>query len=310
MRQDKLFKIFDNKILNRVSVSKNVVDTDTEVTIVIFAIVPSDTYLKYPLYGKKIMCFGDSITEFKSGITYKRYSDHLQDYSQAMVVNAGIGGTRLAQRLTPSLTPSDNQYCVAAFDICNMVIAWATGDYSIQDAALASGLLTSGQQSLYEAKIDTLKANPIESTDIVTIFGGTNDYTGGSLIGVATADNIDKGTIYGAVNSMVSAIITAKPTMKIYFFSPIIRMFQNTISLETSSDVFVPASAPEGKKLPEFCEVIADAVKLNHCPFCDWYWSLGWNVYNFTEYFYNDYTHPYNGFQYLAEKMYKFILSN
>ena len=255
------------------------------------------------------MCFVDSITEFKSGITYKRYSDHLQDYSQAMVVNAGIGGTRLAQRLTPSLTPSDNQYCVAAFDICNMVIAWATGDYSIQDAALASGLLTSEQQSLYEAKIDTLKANPIESTDIVTIFGGTNDYTGGSLIGVATADNIDKGTIYGAVNSMVSAIITAKPTMNIYFFSPIIRMFQNTISLETSSDVFVPASAPEGKKLPEFCEVIADAVKLNHCPFCDWYWSLGWNVHNFTKYFGNDYTHPYLGFQYLAEKMYKFLLS-
>ena len=309
MRQDRVFKIWNNKTFSKISVAANVVTTSTEVTIVVFAIIPSDTYLKYPLYGKKVMCFGDSITEFKSSIDNKRYSDHLQEYSQATVVNAGIGGTRLAQRLTPSLTPTDNQYCVAAFDICNMVIAWATGDYSIQDAALASGFLTSEQQSLYEGKIATLRANPIEATDIVTIFGGTNDYTGGSLIGAATADNIDKGTIYGAVNSMVSAIIAAKPTMKIYFFLPIIRMFQNTISLATSSDIFVPQSAPEGKTLPEFCEVIANAVELNHCPFCDWYWSLGWNVYNFTTYFGDDYTHPFRGFRYLAEKMYKFLLS-
>ena len=310
MRQDRVFKIWNNKTFSKISVSANVVTTSTEVTIVVFAIITSDTYLKYPLYGKKVMCFGDSITEFKSSIDNKRYSDHFQDYSQATVVNAGIGGTRLAQRLTPSLTPSDNQYCVAAFDICNMVIAWATGDYSIQDAALASGFLTSKQQSLYEEKIATLRANPIEATDIVTIFGGTNDYTGGSLIGAETADNIDKGTIYGAVNSMVSAIIAAKPTMKIYFFSPIIRMFQNTISLATSSDVFVPQGAPEGKTLPEFCEVIADAVKLNHCPFCDWYWSLGWNVYNFTTFFGDDFTHPGRGFQVIANKMYEFILVN
>ena len=144
--------------------------------------------------------------------------------------------------------------------------------------------------------------------DIISIFGGTNDYTGGSSIGNASAENNDKSTVYGAINSMISSLLAVKPTLKIYMFSPIIRMFNTTVSLETSSDVFVYPSAPEGKTLPEFCEIIQDAVKKNHIPFCNWYWSLGWNVYNFQTYFGTDYTHPYNGFLWLAQKMYKFFL--
>lgn len=305
----KIFKVFSSAKFAQVDIAADSFETGGTLEITVFSIDNSIEKYNAPLYGRNIMCFGDSLTEYRMSAENKRYTNYLAELSQANVRNAGIGGTRLAQRLTPSITPSDGQTCVAAFDICNLVTAWATNNYDIQDSALASGLLTEVQQTVYEAKLAMLKNSPVSDYDIVTIFGGTNDYTGGSTIGTADATNTDKGTIYGAINAMVSALLTANPTLKIYFFSPIIRMFQSTVSISTSSDVYVHSDAPEGKTLPQFCEVIADAVKLNHIPFCNWYWDFGWNVYNFVTYFGSDYTHPYHGFNVIADKMYKFLLS-
>lgn len=305
----KIFKIFSSANFRLVDIIEDSFEYGGTLNVTVFSIDSSIEKYNAPLYDRNIMCFGDSLTEFRMSVDNKQYTDYLAELSLSNVSNAGIGGTRLAQRLTPSLTPSDNQTCIAAFDICNLVTSWATNNYDIQDAAIASGLLTETQQTLYEKKLTMLKNNPIAKYNIVTIFGGTNDYTGGSRIGTTDATNTDKGTIYGAVNAMVSALLTAKPTLKIYFFSPIIRMFNSTVSISTSSDVYVHSNAPEGKTLPQFCEVIADAVKLNHIPFCNWYWDFGWNVYNFVTYFGSDYTHPYNGFNVIADKMYKFLLS-
>lgn len=306
-----LFKIYDsNKVLLKVNLNANSIQEAGTLNLDIFAMEPSAEFAKYPLKGRKIMCFGDSITEFRgaNGTDGLRYSDILQKLSGAEVQNAGIGGTRLAYRAVPSTSPAGNQDCVAAFDIVSLITAWAANDFDNQDAALASGYLTDDKQTLYAAKLAMLKVNPVEAFDIITIWGGSNDYTGGSTIGTDSASNTDKGTIYGAINSMVSALLAAKPTLKIVFFEPIIRMFENSVSLATSSDVYVHPNGG-GKTLPEFCEYIEDAVKLNHEPFCDWYWDLGWNVYNFTEYFGTDYTHPYLGFRYIAERMYRYLLS-
>ena len=303
-------RLWSGATLGRIVVGGNAVTTAGDISIAVYALPQSVEDIALPLKGRRIVCFGDSVTEFKNESSGLRYSDILMRISGAEVLNAGIGGTRLAYRAVPSTTPADNQECVAAFEIVSLITSWASGNFSIQDAALASGYLTSDQQTLYANKLAMLKANPVSGLDIVTIFGGSNDYTGGSVIGDATASNTDKGTVYGAINSMVAALLTAKPTLKIYFFSPIIRMFQNTVSLASSSDVFVHSNAPEGKTLPEFCEVIADAVKLNHAPFCDWYWSLGWNVYNFTTFFGSDFSHPFNGFAVLAEKMCHYLCAN
>ena len=308
MRQDKVFKIFSNGTLNMVSVIANTVTEDTELTMTIFAVDPAVSYLNYPLYGKKIMCFGDSITDFVNETTKKGYPAHLQEYSQAIVNNAGIGGTRYAQRLTPSLAPTGNQECYAAFDICNMVIAWATEDYSLQEAALASGFLTEYQQTHFEEKLAVLKNNPIAGCDIVTIMAGVNDYRRGSPIGLEDQETMDKGTIRGAINAMVSALLTAKPTIEINFFSPLIYM-DNQVGIDNSSDVVIDANAPDGMTFPAYIDKIQDAVKGNHCPYNDMYWSLGFNAYNFATFFGSDLTHPYSGFKIIAEKMYKYLLA-
>ena len=49
---------------------------------------------------------------------------YLADKSKANVVNGGIGGTRWAQRGTPTLTPSTDQEAYAALDMSNLVSCW------------------------------------------------------------------------------------------------------------------------------------------------------------------------------------------
>ncbi len=167
----KIYHIFDSATLNRVNILANVITTGGTLTITIFAIDPSVEKFSLPLYGQQIISFGDSLTDFRPAVEDKRYTDYLADISGADVLNIGIGGTRLAYRRTPTTTPTDNQDCVAAFDIVSLVTAWATNDYAVQDAAIASGLLTAEQQPNYETKLARLKANPISGLDMVTIFG-------------------------------------------------------------------------------------------------------------------------------------------
>ena len=66
-----------------------------------------------------------------------------------------------------------------------------------------------------------------------------------------------------------------------------------------------------GKTLRELAGNIVDLLIKNNIPVCNLYTTLGWNKYNFNQYFLsNDSTHPYKGFKDLAIKVYKFITSN
>lgn len=62
--------------------------------------------------------------------------------------------------------------------------------------------------------------------------------------------------------------------------------------------------------LKEFSALILNTVVANHIPVDDFYNNLGWNLYNFSQYFRdNDNTHPRKGFEYIAKKMIGFITS-
>ena len=273
--------------------------------------IPNLYALSSPLAGKRVVCLGDSITEFgKGGI---RYSDHLAEMSGATVYNLGKGGARLTERRTPSLTPADNQGALAAFEICNTTYALAHADYSYMDAAIASGFLTSAQQTICEKIRQVISSIDIANIDVITVLGGTNDYTGGVQIGLENQSTTDKTTIRGAINYIVSELLTANPKLKIYCFSPLIRMFDSTISIQTSSDVYIHSS--QSVTLKAYSEKIGEAFADTHLPCCDLYNEMGWNVFNFAPYFKTstgtqDYTHPYSGFDYLARKMLSFIISN
>lgn len=71
------------------------------------------------LYGKTILCFGDSITEMADAYNL-RYSDYMQDIYQCKVYNVGIGGTQIRQRTNPIETPTNERQAYAALDIINI----------------------------------------------------------------------------------------------------------------------------------------------------------------------------------------------
>lgn len=251
--------------------------------------------------GKTIVSLGDSITEF----TYngKGYVEYLQQYTGGNVIRGGIGGTRLAERATPTLTPTSTTEAYAALDIVNIVKAWTSGDWSIVDAA--NQYLIDNASDNNTIIIDNLKNNPITSVNVVTILGGTNDLTGGSILG--TNNSILPNEVCGAINLIVKMILEANPNIRIFIFTPIVR-YVGSISDENWSDVWVNS---KGYTLPQLCEKISECAKLLHIPICDMYWGLGWNRYNFSNYFIeSDVTHPYKGFSSIAKKMIGFINSN
>ena len=101
----------------------------------------------------------------------------MAELSGAKVVRGGIGGTQLATRKEPVETIPDTdiayQHAYGAVDISNLVKAWANNDWGIVDNAIA--WLAENKNDNNNAVVERLKANPIENTDIVIVFGGTND---------------------------------------------------------------------------------------------------------------------------------------
>lgn len=255
--------------------------------------------LSVRLGGKKIICFGDSITEFKTN--GKGYVEYLAEKSDAAVIRGGVGGTHLSARAVPVDIPSDITQAYAALDVCNLIDAWVNNSWTKVDAANAYLIANFGDDNTEQ--INNLKSNPISSADIVTIFAGTNDCN--SSVPLGTNDSSDNTNICGALNDCINKILTANPAIKIFVFTPIVRYF-GSVAEGNWSDV---KENTLGLKLPQYAQCIMDCAKYNHIPSCDLYWTLGWNKINFAHWFGNDETHPTYGYEYLASKILSFILS-
>lgn len=262
--------------------------------------------LQSPLYGKTIVCFGDSLTEF-NGIEGKGYGDYLAELSGAKVVRGGIGGTQLATRKEPVETIPDTdiayQHAYGAVDISNLVKAWANNDWGIVDNAIA--WLAENKNDNNSAVIERLKANPIENTDIVIVFGGTNDLNN-STFGSPNDTDAIKNTC-GGINQIIDSILSVKPNMTIYFFTPIPRMATSEVWCD---DYRTDQSDAHGSlSFPSLVKRIKECVEYNHIPCCDMYNTIGINRKNIYTYA-DDGVHPNRGYSILANKMYSFIMAN
>lgn len=262
--------------------------------------------LQNPLNGKTIVCFGDSLTEF-NGIEGKGYGDYLAELSGAKVVRGGIGGTQLATRKEPVETIPDTdiayQHAYGAVDISNLVKAWANNDWGIVDNAIA--WLAQNKNDNNSAVIERLKANPIENTDIVIVFGGTNDLNN-STFGSPNDTDAIKNTC-GGINQIIDSILSVKPDMTIYFFTPIPRMATSEIWCD---DYRTDQSDAHGSlSFPSLVKRIKECVEYNHIPCCDMYNTIGINRKNIYTYA-DDGVHPNHGYSMLANKIYGFMLAN
>lgn len=296
-----------------------------------------------PLSGKTIVCFGDSITEFK--YNGKGYCDYLADMLGATVINVGIGGTQLRQRTTPSLTPTTDTQCYAGLDIVNMVKSAMTNDFAIAEASAAKLATISADDNT--AIVARLKAVDWSKVDVVTVLGGTNDWYN-NVGNTGDKDSSDVSLTCGAINDIIQRICSTYKGIKLYWLTPLIRVddpanfsaetqyhigdfctysglyYQFTadhlgawdagdVSQVTRADFRIPMYSSDnvqknGKNLREFSALLASVAENNHIPVLDLYNELGWNLYNFSEFFISsDNTHPYKGFKWMAEKIAKFL---
>ena len=273
--------------------------------------------------GKKIVYFGDSIAEFGSlsfrvdgtGVPkgyYRRTSDYISQFTGAKMYNVAIGGSQLRQRMTPSLTPSSSSEAYAGLDIINMVKAFCnidfSGTYTYKDVAqnAAQYLVDNNAGDNNLSIIRELLNIDFANVDAVIMTGGGNDWKVENYWG--TSGSTDIGTTLGAINEIVRLLFTAYPKLKVYWSTPIVSWdnYPVTQIIEDYSDNVVHG----GKTKPEFVDMLVNEVEKYHLPVCNLYKTLGWNQYNFSNYFTGaDGVHPGNGYKEIAMRILSFINS-
>lgn len=252
---------------------------------------------------KKILCLGDSLTEFADK-TKKRYSDYLAEITSAECINAGIGGTRIASRVaTPQTQVLNQNQCYGWLDIVNLVKQWCANDFT--QTNIAAEWLKDNASDDNTGIIERLSQYKPTDFDIVTIFAGTNDYAGASPFG--NEDSVAINDLNGAIKNIIDDLLTANPKLHIIFFTPIVSYLDNVRDDEHWSDNFVGNGivGQSGVKKPQFCENMENIVRKHHIPCKNWYYDLGWNRTNFSNFYSTptDSTHPYGGFEWIARAM-------
>ena len=260
------------------------------------------------LNGKKILCLGDSITEFKGGDGL-RYSDYIARFTGATVYNGGIGGAHMEQRNAAlSLEPANSNIARAALDLPNLVDAIVSGNWEYQDVAVEYLKNNAGDNNT--SIIAELKTVNLADIDIVTIFIGTNDKDKSETNIGAIGDTNPVANSLGGFGHAIEALLTANPNLCIYYFCPMPRYFENPAGKEWNDsmwcDNYVNGS---GMPFTTIVDKMIDNARYWRIPVCDMYRTMGVNRFNIFNYA-PDGTHPSKGYAMVANKIISFITAN
>ena len=224
-----------------------------------------------PLFGKKMVFFGDSITNGAGGLN--NYPQYVATRTGATITNVGIGGTQMANHVTaPIYNP---------FSFCNLVTAITTNVWTTQDAnASAAGAVD---------QLGIMKSLDLSSFDFLLIAYGANDRSNGIVVGAeASADNDE---FYGALNNSINTLMTAYPNLHIIYIAPYDR-----------------PSAPD--TMQPFTDAVINVAQKNAMPVLDLLRTSGINS-KTASYYLEDGLHPKLdfGYEFLGNKIGGFILS-
>lgn len=253
--------------------------------------------------NKTIAILGDSISEFKD-TEGKRYSDRIAEKTKANVLNFAIGGTRLLARTIPTLNPSTNTEGYAGLDIPSIVNAICDIDNYKQIVLNSADYIKNNANDDNTKSVESLMALDFNNVDALIIQGGSNDFTGESVI-----ENLQS-----SISSIISNISQKYPDIKIYWFTPPVhryRVSESATDTEYYSDNYQNSL---GNKLTDYIKAIIDTVENYGIPICNLYKTLCINKYNFWNYFpAGDGSHlnkTVKGSILLSEKIISFIKSN
>lgn len=233
----------------------------------------------FNLKGKKVVCFGDSVTEFGT------YPEQIATITGSTTYKIGFGGCRMARSTSPY------------YDELSMYkIAQTVASQNFTSMETAVNYIKNNLGDDNTVAFNLLKSIDFSTVDIVTIFFATNDFTAND-VAIGVNGSVDTTTLKGAINVTINSLMTAYPNLKILFVTPTHRFFNTS----DDSDL-VPNGA--GNYLIEFVDAIKSESNINHIPALDLYREGGFNKYNHTYYFGTDGVHPNaTGYTYLAQKI-------
>ena len=247
------------------------------------------------LSENRILNCGDSIYGNYSGST--SISGYISSLSGAITINGGFGGCRMSQH-------TENW---DAFSMYRLADAFVSGDWSLQDQAIAS---STNLPSYFSGRLNQLKELDLNTIDILTIAYGTNDYTAGVEL-----DNVlnptDTTTFKGALRYSLEKLMTAYPHLKILVCSQAYRFWgtEDGEFIEDSDTKYYNASQ---NTLPDFVKATEEVCKDYKVLFLNQYDNMGINKFNRYYYFTTtDGTHPIEtGRKRHAERVVGFLSNN
>lgn len=192
----------------------------------------------HPLWGKRILCLGDSImgNDQVDGVP-----SYLAEYSGATVFNGGLGGSCMAVR-----TNGTANNC---FDLPNLLAAATSGNWTTQETQ-APITAKANVFKYFPGTINMLKELDMRSLDVITLAYGTNDW--------ATAQHT-WASFKAALDGAIDTIRTNWPTVRILVITPIWRYFGNLDGSHTDGDT--ETGYGEGFTLKEWSKKIEEAAR-------------------------------------------------
>lgn len=250
-----------------------------------------------PKFGKKVLLFGDS------QIGQCRMESNLSQLLNTDVYNFGFGGCRWTWRTSDGSSPWD------AYTMVEVADALASKDFTKMDSFVSAEDIPSYFANAV-AQMKTLELGD-GSEYIATIAYGGNDYAGGTKLG--EINSLDKTKLYGAINHVISTLLSAYPALTIHVVSPTYRVYEKDTdgSILVDSDEKVVTIDGTQYKRYEYGDKILEHVRDYHrLPTYDMYRRGGRNRYNIYT-ICPDGTHPTSelGRKLTAEKYEKIIKS-
>lgn len=223
----------------------------------------------YPLLGKTVVCFGDSIT----GNYYfgDNYPYQIEEKTGAKVYDVGFGGCRMELTNEASI-----QYVnpFSMVSLANAVASEQSDKWNIQDTSANSFAL----KNMVKARLSILKNIDFSNVDIVTIAYGTN---GIGLPLENVSDTLDTYSYAGATRYAIKTLLTKYPHLRIVLLTPIYRWYSATSDDGDTHQISGQTLLDRVNKLLE----VGAEIKI---PTIDLYHTLGINKYNYTGYFGDD----------------------
>lgn len=210
------------------------------------------------MYGKTILCLGDSIigNDRVNGIT-----DFLSLLSGAKVINGAIGGTRIC-----GTTRGDSPY--TPFDGENLVRAIVSGDWTTQDANKDS--VTS---YVAEETVPDLKAMDIMKVDVVIMNWMANDYM----------SNTTKQQYQTAYQNVVEMLLTKNQKLRI--ISATMEWFTTSDGDTDTTSLYTIGTGFDA------CDCTIEIAEKMHIPVVDMYRNMPLSQLSKTTYMDSDYIH-------------------